>query len=82
MKWWSLALVSLLAACFQPEGEEIILLQGFEDFTVDAAAHQGKADDVGGRFGPLYPHTGSPPLSNRLATAEDTAMHGGSNALV
>ena len=81
MKWSSLVLASLLAACCGTAGGEIILQQGFEDFTVDASGHQGNPDDVGGRFGPLYPHTGSPPQSNRLANAADTAMHSGSNAL-
>ena len=81
MKWLSLGLASFLTACCGAAGGDTILQQGFEDFTVDASGDQGSPDDVGGRFGPLYPHTGSPPESNRLANAADTAMHSGSNAL-
>ena len=81
MKWSSLVLASLLAACCGTAGGEIILQQGFEDFTVDASGHQGNPDEVGGRFGPLYPHAGSPPQSNRLANAADTGMYSGSTAL-
>jgi len=77
----SFVLASFLAACCGTAGAEIILQQGFEDFTVDASGHQGNPDEVGGRFGPLYPHAGSPPQSNRLANAADTAMHSGSNGL-
>jgi hypothetical protein len=77
----SFVVASFLAACCGTAGAEIILQQGFEDFKVDASGHQGNPDEVGGRFGPLYPHAGSPPQSNRLANAADTATHSGSNAL-
>jgi len=81
MKWLPLALASSLAVCCGTAGGETVLQQGFEDFTVDASGQQGDPNDVGGRFGPLFPHAGSPPGSNRLANAADTAMHAGSKAL-
>ena len=77
----SFVVASFLPTCCGAAGAEIILQQGFEDSKVDASGHQGNPDEVGGRFGPLYPHAGSPPQSNRLANAADTAMHSGSNAL-
>lgn len=59
-----------------------ILKQGFEDYDLSFTGNAGDLNSEGGYMtGSLYPHTATPPESNRLANATDTTMISGSNAL-
>ncbi len=76
-----MAVTFLLSVSCVAVASEIILQQDFETFAIDASGDQGEPDNVGGQFGPLKPHAGSPPQSNRLADAGDTVMRDGKIAL-